>query len=528
MNYFRNLGELISFDAPDEGAGFPSSDHAAASPGAGLARPPRKASEGPAFRPIPKRLSEAQSIISHMLNADKDPDAVIKRIACASGGETLLVYISGMADESRLGELVIKPLEEAAVFPVSASFASKAVLHAGETSTESDLDKAVRAVLHGAAALFFEGETSCLIVGVHGFERRSVGRAENEQTVLGPKESFTECLKTDISLIRRHIASERLICEQVTVSNKAGTCICLLYYRGAADEAVINSIRQKLLSLPENAVLTTGTAEQLIFGNPLGPLPRALLTERPDRAASHILNGRAAILIDGSPEALILPVTLFSLMNTAEDVYMNRAAGTLLRLIRYTGALVSVLMPGYFLALALYHQGILSTEVLSTVIASRRMVFEPIGVELILLLIIFQLIREAGQRVPGSIGQAIGIIGGLIMGQAAVAAHLASSVVLIIVAASGLGNFCIPDYRTQLAAAYLRMAFVIAAWLGGLLAMSAALLVFTVRLADITCLGMPFLAPFAPRLRSARSVLVRGPITGNSSSDPALDKEASL
>ncbi|MBQ1817081.1 MAG: spore germination protein, partial [Clostridia bacterium] len=165
-------------------------------------------------------------------------------------------------------------------------------------------------------------------------------------------------------------------------------------------------------------------------------------------------------------------------------------------------------------SLALYHQGILSTEVLSTVVASRRMVFEPIGAELILLLIIFQLIREAGQRVPGSIGQAIGIIGGLIMGQAAVSAHLASSVVLIIVAASGLGNFCIPDYRTQLAASYIRLAFVVSAWLGGLLGMTSALIVMLARLASIESFGMPYLAPLSPKRRAARPALFRGPITG--------------
>lgn len=142
---------------------------------------------------------------------------------------------------------------------------------------------------------------------------------------------------------------------------------------------------------------------------------------------------------------------------------------------RYAGILISLLLPGYFVALALYHQGLLSTEVLSTVIQSRKMVFEPLPFEMLLLLFVFQLIREAGMRVPGSIGQAIGVIGGLILGQAAVAANLASSVMLIIVALSGLGNFCVPDYSTQIAASYFRIAFVIAAWLGGLLGLAAAL-----------------------------------------------------
>ncbi|MBQ2517381.1 MAG: spore germination protein, partial [Clostridia bacterium] len=333
-------------------------------------------------------------------------------------------------------------------------------------------------------------------------------------TVLGPKECFTECIKTDVALIRRHIASAELVVEQAPLSNISGTRAVLVYHFSAAKPAVVEKLREKLKEMPPAVYLTGGTAEQMLFGNSLSPMPRVLLTERPDRAASHILSGRIVLLIDGSPEAVILPITLFSLMNSPEDVYMNRAVGSLLRVIRYLGALLSVLMPGYFLSLALYHQGILSTEVLSTVVASRRMVFEPIGAELILLLIIFQLIREAGQRVPGSIGQAIGIIGGLIMGQAAVSAHLASSVVLIIVAASGLGNFCIPDYRTQLAASYIRLAFVVSAWLGGLLGMTSALIVMLARLASIESFGMPYLAPLSPKRRAARPALFRGPITG--------------
>lgn len=465
------------------------------------------------FHPVPKSLEAAEYEAGRALNFRRDPDAVLRRLRCASGGEALAVYVSGLADEARLDEFVLQPILKTDL-PLTPSVVMRSVIEVGEVKREHNLVSALDTVRRGSAALFFEGADSCLVLGLHGFERRQVGEAKNEQTVLGAKESFTECIKTNVTLVRRHVASADLTVEKAQVGNISGTGVVMAYMSTAADPHMVEKLREKLCELPSSVYLTGGTAEQMLFGNSLSPMPRVLLTERPDRAASHILGGRVALFIDGSPEAVILPITLFSLMNSPEDIYMNRAVGTLLRVIRYTGALISVLMPGYFLALALYHQGLLSTEVLSTVIASRRMVFEPIGAELILLLVIFQLIREAGQRVPGSIGQAIGIIGGLIMGQAAVSAHLASSVVLIIVAASGLGNFCIPDYRTQLAASYIRLAFVVSAWLGGLLGMTAALIVMTARLTSVESFGLPYLAPFSPRRRSGRPALLRGPITG--------------
>ena len=230
-----------------------------------------------------------------------------------------------------------------------------------------------------------------------------------------------------------------------------------------------------------------------------------------------------AVLLDGSPFANIMPTTLFTLMSSSEDVYLRQMQGTVVRLVRYIGALISILLPGYFLSLVLYHQGMMSTEALSTVVASRKMVFAPMGLELLFLLLVFQLIREAGLRVPGSIGQAIGIIGGLILGQAAVSANLASSVMLIVVALSGLGSFCIPDYATQISASYIRAAFVIAAWIGVLLGMSCMLVAFFALMASLKSFGIPFLTPASPKTYSKRPAIVRGRITMHAKTDDYIN-----
>lgn len=459
---------------------------------------------------VPFRLKRVREELSRAFAEGRNGDLILREFETGGGRAALLAYLSGMASETRIDEFVLRPLmgsEERTLEGIM-----KGALEIAEVRRERDIEKAVSGVLGGLAALFLEGEGECLLLETHGETKRQVGVTENEKVVRGPKEGFTEDMRTNITLVRRFVKRPDLIAEIRPAGGSNGTELALLYLEDRAEAALVSNVKERLEGISADTVLDSGVIEQLIDRGGLLPLPGVLATERPDRAASHLMSGRICIIADGSPEALVVPATLASLMNSPEDVYLRPPLGTALRLVRCIGALVSVLLPAYFLALALYHQGLLSTEVLSTVIASRRMVFEPIGAEMILLLLIFQLIREAGLRVPGGIGQAIGIIGGLIMGQAAVTAHLASSVVLIIVAAAGLGNFCIPDYSLQVAAAYFRLAAVIAAWMGGLLGLAAASLLAVFLASEKESFGLPFLSPLAPFERRGRGVLLRGRI----------------
>ena len=461
---------------------------------------------------IPRGLDKTEKLLRRAYDAGRNEDLIIRRFKTGGGCELMLVCMNGMADDGKINEFILKPLMAFAGSERRLSKLCASAVEIAELRWESDLNKVIEAVSGGMTALFSEGERTCLILETRGFEKRPVGSSENENVVLGPKESFTESFRTNMTLIRRIIRSRRLTAVRLMPDSKDPPFIAMVYIEGLADPALIDRVRERVERISVSTLITSGVVEQLIEDRDILPIPRILSTERPDRAAAHIKRGRVCLVIDGSPFALIMPITLFDLLESPEDVYLRPPLGTLLRLVRFVGAFISVVMPGYFLALALYHQGMLSTEVLSTVVASRRMVFEPIALEMILLLVIFQLIREAGLRIPGSIGQAIGIIGGLIMGQAAVTAHLASSVVLIIVAASGLGNFCVPDYSTQLAASYVRLAVVFAAWMGGLLAMTSALLLLIFLLADSSSFGMPYLSPFSPKARSDRPFILRGRI----------------
>ena len=478
--------------------------------------------------PVPRSVLEAEKLLKGEEFFGNDPDLITREFTVGGRLPALIVYMNGLASDAKINEFLLRPLMRVGDRELSAEHLIESVIEIAEVKRGRDMDPAVSGVLEGMTALFFEGAGEYLLLETRGAEKRAVGSAENEKTVRGSKAAFTEDMRTNITLIRRGIKKADLTVKLLPSGAKDGGGAAIVYREGFTSKALIAEVEKRLFSASPR-ITASGVAEQLMEDAPLMPVPQTLVTERPDRVVSHIMNGRVCVLAEGSPEAVVVPATLASLMNSPEDVYLKRPLGTLLRLVRYVGALVSVVLPGYFLALALYHQGLMTTEVLGTVIASRRMVFEPIGAEMLLLLFIFQLIREAGLRVPGGIGQAIGIIGGLIMGQAAVSAHLASSVVLIVVAGAGLGNFCIPDHSLQLAAAYLRLAAVAAAWLGGLLGLTAVFLLALLRLAGLKSFGMPFLSPLAPKTFSDRPPIFRGPIKGGLPSDGAnTEKDGEL
>lgn len=452
--------------------------------------------------------------IKNDFSTDINPDVVVRRFTMGGNLPAAVVFINGMAKREMINDFIIresmnKPVPEQ---PPYAQYLINNVFSNCEMSTEKNWDKIKGNINDGLTVVFVEGEPTAMVADTRGYEYRAVGAPQNEKVVKGPQEGFNENLRTNITLIRRMIRREDLICEIRQVGSGENIKATVVYLKGTANPALVQEVKRRLAEVDTRMVINTGILEQLTEHHRLSPFPQLLSTERPDRAASHIMQGYVVVLLDGSPFANIMPTTLFALMASSEDIYLRQLPGSIVRFVRYMGAIVSILLPGFFLSLVLYHQGMMSTETLSTVVASRKMVFAPIGLELLFLLAVFQLIREAGLRVPGSIGQAIGIIGGLILGQAAVTANLASSVMLIVVALSGLGNFCIPDYSTQISASYIRIALVLAAWLAGLLGVFCIAVGLLAMMCALKSYGVPFLSPVAPKTRSRRPAILRGPI----------------
>lgn len=478
---------------------------------------PQPSKKDPAEGKISSSLSENEARLRREFRTDINKDVILRPFMLGGEVPALLAIINGMAGTDRVNDFVLRDgMKTGTLQNVSGDLAEYALRHiftVNEAVLSENWHDAKDAILEGRTAVFIEGAARAVLMDTRGFEKRNVGEAENEKVILGPREGFTEAIRTNITLIRRIVKCDDLVCEFRYAGGDNNVALGILYREGIANEDLVQEVKRRLAKVDTRMMLSAGTLEQLTEEHPFSPLPQQLNTERPDRAAAYLMQGHVVLLLEGSPFASILPATLFSLMATSEDSYAREPIGTVVRVIRYAGALLSILLPGYFLALCLHHPGLLSSEVLSTIISSRRMVFVPLPSELLILLLVFQLVREAGLRVPGGVGQAIGIIGGLVMGQAAVAANLVSTVALILVALTGLGNFAIPDYSTQLAATYFRLLFVLAAWAAGLLGMIAALVILAAYMASLKSYGVPFLAPFAPKTHTKRPVILRGRVT---------------
>lgn len=447
--------------------------------------------------------------------SDISKDLVVREFMLCGKYRAALVFINGLTDSEIIDNFLLRDGMQG-VIPDGISEVSKYALEnifaVNDMYITDMYTKIKKSVADGLTCILVDGDPMACVADTRKYPQRSVDKAENEKSIFGSQEAFVENIRTNISLIRRHVHTDDLVCELRSCGEDTNTSIGIVYRDGVANEALVVEIKKRIAQIKTRSVLSTGIINQLIEKSPLSPLPQTLMTERPDRCASFVLEGHVVILCDGSPMAAILPVTLFALLSSPEDVYSRQAIGNILRIVRYLGAFLSIVVPGIFISMVMYHQGFLSAEMLSTLISSRKLVFIPIGIELLMLLFVFQLVREGGMRVPGSIGQAIGIIGGLLLGQAVVTANLASSVVLIIVALTGLGSFCIPDYSTQLSSLYFRLFFVAAGWLGGFLGFTCAFLIFLGYLSTLKSFGVPFLTPFAPKTYSKRLGMFRGPI----------------
>ena len=492
-------------------------------------RQTRRAKIKAAHGRMDQRLTANLAWIRERFHTDVNTDVILRPFKLGGTVDALAVSMNGMADDSKIAEFILRPAFRVAVDGVARaklpSYFREHALSMHETELTDRREAVEQAITEGRTAILLDGVKEAILCDTRGFVSRPVGEPQNEMTIMGPKEAFTENIRTNVTLLRRIVKRSDFVCEFRDSGGTNRTRLALCYLDGTVNPALLDEVRRRLDTISTDMRLTVGRVEQLIEDYTYLPLPQMLKTERPDRAASAVMDGRIALLVEGCPQAGVLPITIGTLMASGEDLDMRQPVGTVVLLIRMIGALLSTYLPAYFLALALHHPGQLSGEILETVVASRAMVFLPLWMEMIFLLLVFQLVREAGLRVPGSIGQAIGIIGGLLLGQAAVSANIVSTVVLIIVALTGLGNFAIPDYSAQVAAAYYRLLLCIAASLAGLLGITVTGLCATAVMCSAKSFGVPFFAPYSPVTTHSEHLRFRTRIRNRAGTSDPLNPE---
>ena len=459
-------------------------------------------------------LDENVSCFKTLLSSDINVDAQFRFINCA---ETRLcvIYIEGMADDRKISDFILRAcvnLPPAPARRVDAAYLMEDVLEIAQCEAEHRVSELLNSVVTGMTAVLIDGCDEAVLLETRGYPARPVNRTTNESVVIGAQEGFVESLRTNMTLMRRYVPAAGLITECITVGTVVPTHVTLVYLRGVADEGVVEAVRKRLKGIDAKTVQGLGAIQQHIEDQPWALLPQMLQTERPDRAASCVMDGQVVVLADNSPYALIGPITLFHQLHASDDSFSRWQYGTFLRLIRIIGMLVSVFLPGLYIALTDYHMHLLPLSLLGSIAEARANVPFPILVEILIMEFSFYLINEAGTRIPQQIGSALGIVGALILGQAAVSASIISPILIIIVALTGLGNYAIPDYGFGIGLVICRLFVIACSAAFGLYGFCMAAFVLSVSVCGMKSFGFAYVAPIAPRRPHNPDLLLRLPI----------------
>lgn len=339
---------------------------------------------------------------------------------------------------------------------------------------------------------------------------RNVSLPEVEFSVIGPKESFVESLHQNLNLIRKRVPIKELIIEKQKVGTLSKTQVAILYIDGIANPENVNTVRQRIKEIEFDEITDSSYIVQIISDNQNSPFPQLLDTERPDRISAILAEGKVAILVDGSPHALIGPTTLVEFFSSFEDYYLNWILSSFFRLIRLFAVVFSILVTPIYVATLSYHYELIPQDLMSTLVASRRAIPFPPILEALFLELTIELLREAGARLPTKVGQTIGIVGGIVIGTASVQAGLTSNILLIFIALAALASFTTPVYRIGNTIRLLRFPFLLFAELWGLLGILVCFCFLITHLIRLTSLGRPYLEPvYPPRGMDLKDAFIR-------------------
>lgn len=415
------------------------------------------------------------------------------------------VYIDGLADRKVVADNILKPLMVLSNLDIKSEandvqqFVKKHLMAYGQVMVAKTYDKVIEEINFGGCAVFIDGMKGAFTADVKGWEHRNISRPNTELVIRGPQEGFNEVLRINTALVRKILKDEDLIVETILIGERSKTPCSLMYIKDIANDSLVNEVRRRLKSIKVDYLIDSGELEQLIEDSAFLPIPQLLATERPDRVAAYLSKGKVAVMMHGSPFCLVMPASATTLFHASEDSYIRFPYSNFLRLVRFLATALSLLLPGLYVAITNYHVEMLPTDLLLAIAASREKVPFPVILEILIMEFSFELIREAGIRIPGPIGPTLGIIGALILGQAAVAANIVSPILIIIVAVTGIGSFAVPNFSAAFGFRILRFIYIFFGAIAGFLGITLGLFLHVLLQVDQKSFGVPFMAPLAPK-----------------------------
>ncbi len=412
-------------------------------------------------------------------------------------------WIDGIVSGVNVGDNVIRPLilsQKAANAPDEKScieIIMEGSVYSYSVKKRDKITDVISDLTHGNCALIFDGEKCALTFEVRSDKTRSISEPTLEKSIKGAKESFIEILRVNTALVRRRICTPRLKLAESSIGRKSHTNVAIMFVEGIANPELVAETARRLDALDIDALLATGSLEEYIVDCPLSPLPQLIHTERPDRFAMYLMEGRVGLLIDGLPVGLVLPVNFAEFMKVTTDSNMHFLFTTTLNILRYFALLLSLFLPAFYVAVAMYHQEMIPTQLLISIIESKQNVPFSTALEVFGMIVAFGLLQEAGLRLPNPIGNTVSIIGALIVGQSAVEARVVSPIAIIVVALSGISCYTLPSQDMASAIRLFQVGLLVATIFSGLFGLALGTCLIILLLASMDSYGLNYTAPLS-------------------------------
>lgn len=440
------------------------------------------------------------------------PDIIVKEVRLSGIKKGCFVFIKGFIDTDVLQRDFIRPLLSIDYSEIT-KYNIAEYIPSLNTSLCYEISNTVTAVLEGKTVFLLDGVNFAIACDLTNTEKRAISEPEGEKNVRSPHDGFIEAIDTNCIILRKKIKNSNLKFKNLVIGNVTNQLVKIAYIEGIANPELINVLYNKINDINTDGLLSIGEIEHYITDDKYSPFPQYVATERPDKVVSLLLEGRLAVLLDGTPFVLSAPVSLVAFLQAPDDYSSKWMSGSFMRFIRLIGIIIALILPALYVTVTTFQYYLVPLNMLVQLAQSRvRVTFPPI-VEALLMEFTIEMLREASIRLPSYIAITVGVVGGIIIGQAAVNAGIVSNVFVIIVAITAIASYVVPSYELGITIRLLRFALLIITSVFGIVGISIGVVIIIIHLLALESLGQPYLMPFFPlKLSDLKDTIIRLPV----------------